>query len=64
MEMLYVYTQILLSSFWFVLMFLFIVVMLWGGQTKPHADAQEDSWEKILAFLQQHLYYFFPQAKL
>ncbi|XP_056133190.1 peroxisomal succinyl-coenzyme A thioesterase-like [Lampris incognitus] len=32
------------------------VVMLWGGQTKPHADAQEDSWEKILAFLRQHLY--------
>ncbi|TNN50970.1 Bile acid-CoA:amino acid N-acyltransferase [Liparis tanakae] len=32
------------------------VIMLWGGQTKPHADAQEDSWSKILAFLQEHLY--------
>uniref|UniRef100_A0A3B5A864 BAAT/Acyl-CoA thioester hydrolase C-terminal domain-containing protein n=1 Tax=Stegastes partitus TaxID=144197 RepID=A0A3B5A864_9TELE len=32
------------------------VVMLWGGHTKPHADAQEDSWRKILSFLQQHLY--------
>ncbi|KAL7827836.1 hypothetical protein AOLI_G00309880 [Acnodon oligacanthus] len=40
------------------------VVMLWGGQAKPHADAQEDSWEKILAFLQQHLYSAGPQAKL
>lgn len=33
------------------------VVVVWGGQTKPHAYAQEDAWEKILAFLQQHLYY-------
>lgn len=43
------------------------VIMLWGGHPKPHADAQEDSWEKILAFLQQHLYSRFesvPQAKL
>ncbi|XP_046878753.1 acyl-CoA thioesterase 18 isoform X1 [Hypomesus transpacificus] len=43
------------------------VIMLWGGQPKPHADAQEDSWEKILAFLQQHLYHGYdsaPQAKL
>ncbi|XP_029902529.1 peroxisomal succinyl-coenzyme A thioesterase-like [Myripristis murdjan] len=44
------------------------VVMLWGGQTKPHSDAQEDSWEKILAFLRQHLYpcpsSSLPQAKL
>uniref|UniRef100_A0A3B4ZYV1 Acyl-CoA thioesterase 16 n=1 Tax=Stegastes partitus TaxID=144197 RepID=A0A3B4ZYV1_9TELE len=32
------------------------VVMLWGGHTKPHADAQEDSWRKILSFLQQHLH--------
>ncbi|XP_053718367.1 bile acid-CoA:amino acid N-acyltransferase-like [Synchiropus splendidus] len=30
--------------------------MLWGGHTKPHSDAQEDSWKKILAFLQMHLY--------
>ncbi|XP_035383776.1 bile acid-CoA:amino acid N-acyltransferase-like [Electrophorus electricus] len=40
------------------------VVMLMGGQAKPHADAQEDSWEKHLAFLQQHLYHATPQAKL
>ncbi|XP_059181489.1 peroxisomal succinyl-coenzyme A thioesterase-like isoform X2 [Centropristis striata] len=33
-----------------------IVILLWGGQTKPHADAQEDAWNKILSFLQQHLY--------
>ncbi|XP_065130848.1 acyl-coenzyme A thioesterase 1-like [Paramisgurnus dabryanus] len=32
------------------------IVMLWGGQTKPHANAQEDAWKKILAFLQKHLY--------
>ncbi|XP_030628492.1 peroxisomal succinyl-coenzyme A thioesterase-like [Chanos chanos] len=32
------------------------VIMLWGGQTKPHAYAQEDSWKKILDFLYQHLY--------
>ncbi|XP_053199983.1 bile acid-CoA:amino acid N-acyltransferase-like [Scomber japonicus] len=32
------------------------VILLWGGQTKPHSDAQEDSWRKILTFLQQHLY--------
>ncbi|KAM6961781.1 bile acid-CoA:amino acid N-acyltransferase-like [Tautogolabrus adspersus] len=32
------------------------VIVLWGGQTKPHSDAQEDSWRKILAFLQHHLY--------
>uniref|UniRef100_A0A8C0YUV2 Acyl-CoA thioesterase 16 n=1 Tax=Cyprinus carpio carpio TaxID=630221 RepID=A0A8C0YUV2_CYPCA len=31
------------------------LVMLWGGQTKPHAYAQEDAWKKILAFLWQHL---------
>ncbi|XP_052410280.1 peroxisomal succinyl-coenzyme A thioesterase-like [Carassius gibelio] len=30
-------------------------VMLWGGQTKPHAYAQEDAWKKILTFLWQHL---------
>ncbi|XP_051974143.1 peroxisomal succinyl-coenzyme A thioesterase-like [Xyrauchen texanus] len=33
------------------------IVMLWGGQTKPHAYAQEDAWEKILSFLQKHLYF-------
>ncbi|XP_055046552.2 acyl-coenzyme A thioesterase 1-like isoform X1 [Misgurnus anguillicaudatus] len=32
------------------------VLMVWGGQTKPHAYAQEDAWRKILAFLQKHLY--------
>ncbi|KAI1882141.1 hypothetical protein AGOR_G00247620 [Albula goreensis] len=32
------------------------VVLLWGGQPKPHSDAQEDSWKKILDFLQHHLY--------
>uniref|UniRef100_A0A3Q3IHQ9 Uncharacterized protein n=1 Tax=Monopterus albus TaxID=43700 RepID=A0A3Q3IHQ9_MONAL len=32
------------------------VTLLWGGQTKPHSDAQEDSWRKILSFLWQHLY--------
>uniref|UniRef100_A0A8C2GV18 Uncharacterized protein n=1 Tax=Cyprinus carpio TaxID=7962 RepID=A0A8C2GV18_CYPCA len=43
------------------------IVMLWGGQTKPHAYAQEDSWEKILAFLRKHLYFssnFAVKAKL
>ncbi|KAM9328191.1 peroxisomal succinyl-coenzyme A thioesterase-like isoform 2-T2 [Pholidichthys leucotaenia] len=32
------------------------VTLLWGGQTKPHSDAQEDAWKKILSFLQLHLY--------
>nr|NP_001020658.2 acyl-CoA thioesterase 15 precursor [Danio rerio]AAI24587.1 Si:dkeyp-89c11.3 [Danio rerio] len=40
------------------------VVMLWGGQTKPHAYAQEDSWKKILAFFQEHLYGSNVKAKL
>ncbi|XP_076015848.1 bile acid-CoA:amino acid N-acyltransferase-like [Genypterus blacodes] len=35
-------------------------VLLWGGETKPHSDAQEDSWRKILAFLRLHL---FPMAQ-
>ena len=30
------------------------VVHAWGGETKQHAIAQEDSWLKILNFLQQH----------
>ncbi|XP_059901622.1 peroxisomal succinyl-coenzyme A thioesterase-like isoform X1 [Gadus macrocephalus] len=30
--------------------------ILWGGHPKPHAFAEEDSWDKILAFLKQHLY--------
>ncbi len=33
-----------------------VVVVLWGGQTKLHAYAQEDAWEKIIQFLWQHLY--------
>nr|XP_055046278.1 peroxisomal succinyl-coenzyme A thioesterase-like [Misgurnus anguillicaudatus] len=33
------------------------VVFLWGGQTKPHAYAQENAWKEILAFLRQHLYF-------
>ncbi|XP_028972875.2 peroxisomal succinyl-coenzyme A thioesterase-like isoform X2 [Esox lucius] len=43
------------------------VIMLWGGSRKPHASAQEGSWEMILKFLQQHLYPSqdsFTQAKL
>ncbi|XP_072529491.1 peroxisomal succinyl-coenzyme A thioesterase-like [Salminus brasiliensis] len=32
------------------------VVVLWGGKTVPHSKAQEDSWHKTLAFLEQHLY--------
>ncbi|XP_076863383.1 acyl-CoA thioesterase 19 [Brachyhypopomus gauderio] len=32
------------------------VVVLWGGQTEPHCQAQEDSWHKTLAFLEHHLY--------
>ncbi|XP_073802756.1 acyl-CoA thioesterase 17 isoform X3 [Danio rerio] len=40
------------------------VVMLWGGQTKPHAYAQEDSWKKILAFFREHLYGSSVKAKL
>ncbi|KAL4593552.1 bile acid-CoA:amino acid N-acyltransferase-like [Arapaima gigas] len=31
-------------------------ILLWGGRTKPHAEAQEHSWGEILAFLQHHLY--------
>ncbi|XP_060759513.1 bile acid-CoA:amino acid N-acyltransferase-like [Neoarius graeffei] len=40
------------------------VILLWGGQTKPHAYAQEDSWEKILDFLRQHLCITVPKAAL
>lgn len=28
---------------------------LWGGEPKAHADAQEDSWKRILEFLKHHL---------
>uniref|UniRef100_A0A3Q2XFI7 Acyl-CoA thioesterase 15 n=1 Tax=Hippocampus comes TaxID=109280 RepID=A0A3Q2XFI7_HIPCM len=41
------------------------VTMLWGGQTKCHSDAQEDSWKKMLAFLRQHLYSpHLPKARM
>ncbi|XP_044212462.1 peroxisomal succinyl-coenzyme A thioesterase-like [Thunnus albacares] len=29
---------------------------LWGGDTVPHARAQEDAWRKMLAFLQENFY--------
>lgn len=29
---------------------------LWGGETAAHAQAQEDSWAKMLDFLRQNLY--------
>ncbi|XP_066579567.1 acyl-coenzyme A thioesterase 1 isoform X2 [Amia ocellicauda] len=32
------------------------VSLLWGGETKAHSYAQEDSWQKILMFLEEHLY--------
>uniref|UniRef100_A0A8C4RSS8 Bile acid-CoA:amino acid N-acyltransferase-like n=1 Tax=Erpetoichthys calabaricus TaxID=27687 RepID=A0A8C4RSS8_ERPCA len=32
------------------------VIALWGGEAKEHAFAQEDSWKKILDFLDLHLY--------
>ncbi|XP_067861321.1 peroxisomal succinyl-coenzyme A thioesterase-like isoform X2 [Heptranchias perlo] len=38
------------------------VNVLWGGEAKPHADAQEDSWKKILAFLEKHLELQHPTA--
>ncbi|XP_007907331.1 acyl-coenzyme A thioesterase 4-like isoform X2 [Callorhinchus milii] len=30
------------------------VILLWGGDTKAHSYAQEDSWRKILAYLEKH----------
>ncbi|XP_068162713.1 peroxisomal succinyl-coenzyme A thioesterase-like isoform X2 [Antennarius striatus] len=40
------------------------LILLWGGQTKAHADAQEDGWKRILVFLQRHLYSsIIPKAK-
>lgn len=33
-----------------------LVVLVHGGETKPHSDAQEDAWWKILAYLRHHLY--------
>ena len=29
--------------------------LLWGGEAKPHADAQEDSWKRTLKFLKKHM---------
>ncbi|XP_043943238.1 peroxisomal succinyl-coenzyme A thioesterase-like [Protopterus annectens] len=29
--------------------------LLFGGKTEPHSAAQEDSWKRLLAFLEQHL---------
>ncbi|CAL8386321.1 peroxisomal succinyl-coenzyme A thioesterase isoform X1 [Gadus morhua] len=43
------------------------VIMLWGGEPKAHAVAQEDSWKRILNFLKEHLCIeptLAPQAKL
>ncbi|XP_067414249.1 acyl-coenzyme A thioesterase 1-like [Emydura macquarii macquarii] len=31
--------------------------MLWGGQQREHARAQEDAWHRIQVFFQQHLLY-------
>lgn len=40
-------------------------ILMWGGATKPHSDAQEDAWTKILAYLQHHLYSSpTPKAKM
>ncbi|XP_035257641.1 peroxisomal succinyl-coenzyme A thioesterase-like [Anguilla anguilla] len=38
------------------------VLVLWGGEVVAHSRAQEDSWRKTLAFLQQHLYGPDPEA--
>ncbi|XP_055049295.2 acyl-CoA thioesterase 19 [Misgurnus anguillicaudatus] len=32
------------------------VMMVWGGETVSHSQAQEKSWQKTLAFLEEHLY--------
>ncbi|XP_010013950.1 PREDICTED: LOW QUALITY PROTEIN: acyl-coenzyme A amino acid N-acyltransferase 2-like [Nestor notabilis] len=29
--------------------------LLWGGEVKPHAEAQEHSWKEIIRFLEKHL---------
>ncbi|XP_042322657.1 LOW QUALITY PROTEIN: acyl-coenzyme A thioesterase 1-like [Sceloporus undulatus] len=34
---------------------IFGVFVLWGGKLKEHAKAQEDAWQRILAFFKQHL---------
>ncbi|XP_063145976.1 acyl-coenzyme A thioesterase 1-like [Candoia aspera] len=33
----------------------FGVLIVWGGNWKEHAQAQEDAWQRILAFFRQHL---------
>ncbi|XP_053139002.1 acyl-coenzyme A thioesterase 1-like [Hemicordylus capensis] len=33
----------------------FGTLVLWGGQWREHAKAQEDAWHRILAFFRQHL---------
>ena len=38
-----------------ILYFIIGIYALWGGQPKPHADAQEDAWKKMLKFLHMHL---------
>ncbi|KAL5013583.1 hypothetical protein ScPMuIL_007853 [Solemya velum] len=45
------------------------VSFVWGGTPKPHADAQEKSWRRILQFLNTHLQMdseqtFAPESKL
>lgn len=30
-------------------------LVVWGGKWKEHAEAQEDAWQRILAFFRQHL---------
>ena len=32
-----------------------VVLTVWGGQPASHAAAQEDSWRKILEFMDCHL---------
>lgn len=31
------------------------LLLFWGGKWKEHAEAQEDAWQRILAFFRQHL---------
>ncbi|KAJ8006686.1 hypothetical protein DPEC_G00109800 [Dallia pectoralis] len=49
------YTPHVMSSAYVMLPTKEKVIMMWGGSPKPHADAQEDSWEKVLRFLWQQL---------
>ncbi|XP_005097447.1 bile acid-CoA:amino acid N-acyltransferase isoform X2 [Aplysia californica] len=43
---------------------LFGLHMYWGGQPKPHADAQEDAWRRLLSFLETHLCKTSPSVQL